>query len=55
MKHLPLSNDCINKVGIAIKLILNHIVEHFQEKEYQMMIGRVGKKEPRRAKSLQKV
>ena len=55
MFYLSFSNDCVNEVGIAIKLILDDIVEHFQEEKDQMVVRRIGEQKPRSAESFQKV
>jgi len=36
----------------TVKLILYHVVEDFQQKEDQMVIGRIGVQEPRCGKCL---
>ena len=43
MKNLSFANDRIYQIWIAVKLVLDDVVEHFQEKEHQMMIARVAK------------
>lgn len=53
MKHLPLSDDCVDQVGIAIKLILNDVVEHFKKKEHQVVVGWVREQEPGGAEGFQ--
>lgn len=55
MENLPFSDDSVDKVGIAIKLILDDVVEHFEEKKHQVVVGWVGEQEPGSAEGLQKV
>ena len=43
MKNLSFANDSVYQIWIAVKLVLNDVVEHFQEKEHQMMIAWVAK------------
>ena len=43
MKDIPLPYHSVGKVGVAIKLILDQIVQHLQQKEHQFVIGLVCK------------
>ena len=51
------SRTCITLVSerLTVELILHDVVKDFQKKEDEMMIGRVGVKEPRRGEGLEKV
>ena len=55
MEDLSFSDNCVDEIGVAVKLILDDIVEHFQKEKNQMVIGRIGKQEPGCAEGLQKV
>ena len=46
MEDSSLPDDCVHQVGVAIELILDEIVQHLQEEEYQIVVGRVGDEEP---------
>ena len=49
MKHLPFSNQRVDQVGVAVELVLNDIVEHFQKEKYQVMVIGRRQQEPRSA------
>ena len=38
VKDLSLSDNCVNEIGIAVKLVLDDVVEHLQKEEHQMMV-----------------
>ncbi len=40
---------------LTIKLILNDVVEDFEQEENEVVVGRAGVQEPRRAERLQQV
>lgn len=45
---LPLSNDSIDEIRIAIELILNHVVEYLEQEEHEVVIVCVCEQEGRR-------
>ena len=45
-KYLSFPDDGINKVAVAIELVLDHVVEGFQQEEHQMMVVGLVQEEP---------
>ena len=53
MKDGSLPDDGIDKVGVAIKLVLDQVVEHLQQEEDQVVVGGGGQKKPRGGEGLE--
>ena len=53
--NLPLPDEGVDQVAIAIKLVLDYVVECFQQEEDEVMVVRGGEEEPWRAECLQEV
>lgn len=55
MEHLPLADDRVDEVGIAVELVLNDVVEDLQQEEHQVVVRRRAEQEPRRTERLQQM
>lgn len=55
MENVALPYDRVDQIGVAVKLILNDIVEYLEQEEHEMMVGRCGEQEPRCTKGLQQM
>lgn len=44
---LPLSNDSIDEIRIAVELILNHVVEYLEQEEHEVVVVGVCEQEGR--------
>ncbi len=53
--HLSLPDYAVDKVGIAVELILNDVVEDLEQEEDQMVVGGRGEEKPRSGEGLQQV
>ncbi len=52
---MSLLDDGVHEIGIAVKLVLDDVVEDLQEEEDQVVVAGVAEEEPGRAEGLQQV
>ena len=46
LAHLSLTNNCVNKIGVSVELILNDIIEDFKQEKDEVMVCWCRKEKP---------
>jgi len=44
-KHVSLPDNCVDKIGVAVELVLYDIVEYLEQEEHKILIGLIGEEE----------
>lgn len=52
VEHAALADDRVHEVGVAVELVLNDVVEDFQQEEDEVVVGGARVQEPRSAERL---